>query len=190
MADEVSARGWSTRAVAAVVPVMLLLGGLAGFGFREVWLQHQDRETQRVTARGIVDAIMLRYHWEKWETDPEKRPFLDGLGKNLENQQYRWDFIKPNSSGKGQPQDEFEHAALETFQKPDAPRGANVLWMDRIVTQSDGQRFYEYLQPVYVKTNCTHCHNTLIGPLGVQETGGMSEGGLMAIVKVILPASK
>jgi len=153
--------------------------------------EKQVSEASRRTGRGLVDAIMLRYHWEKWETDPDKKPFLDALSKNLENQQYTWDFIMPGSTGKGQPQDEFEYNVLERFRKSergsDADESKSKAPDDRRIVDPNGKQFYQYFQPVYAKKDCIHCHNIRLGAFGDVETAGFNEGDLMAIVKVVIP---
>ena len=119
------------------------------------------------TGRGLVDALMLRYHWEKLETiDDDHKTFVKVLGQQLDSQEYSWSFLRPQTDGVDQPHDEFEWQVLQYFlrtppslkeAKPGCGRPPVDKFKERRIADKDGYQ-YQYYQPVRAKKSCIDCH--------------------------------
>ena len=72
-------------------------------------------EKDRTTARLLYDPIMLKFHWERWETE-KNTPYLElvkELSSDLQEQQYHWKFIgREKTAWTDLPADEWEEKML------------------------------------------------------------------------------
>jgi signal transduction histidine kinase len=150
-------------------------------------IEEQVREATRRTGRGLVDAVLVRHHWSRLETDEKWRSVAHKMGEELKNQAYTWSFIRNKPSGVGAPTEEFEWQVLERFSHatPPANLGENapVEFEDRVLPEK-GE--YIYYQAVRAKHECINCHISL-GSLGGTSLASLSEGDLMSIVKIVIP---
>ena len=142
------------------------------------------RKASQFTGRGLVNAVLLKHHLVKIDTNkiqtPGSEAFTAQWGTALESQEYTFNFIRPRSDGEGAPQDEFEWRVLEKFSRGPADKD----FEDRIVpSEKPGKSEYHYYQPVRAKQACIQCHIAL-GTLGGVPLPDLNEGDLMAIVKI------
>jgi signal transduction histidine kinase len=150
-------------------------------------IEEQVREATRRTGRGLVDAVLVRHHWSRLETDEKWRSVARKMGEELKNQAYTWSFIRPKTSGEGAPAEEFEWRVLEKFSnappRPVINENSPVEFADRVLPEK-GE--YHYYQAVRAKYECINCHISL-GSLGGASLASLSEGDLMSIVKIVIP---
>ena len=146
-----------------------------------------ERASQR-TGRGLVDAILLRRHWEIFETaNNEIKEIAKLVGKDLGNQEYTSSLIKPNNEGDDQPRDEFEWEVLEKFLHASPEEKTDTAQIPQFVERRiKGE--YNYYQAVRAKKGCLVCHQPLRGTdaAGV-VVAELNEGDLLAVVKVVIP---
>ncbi len=135
------------------------------------------------TGRGMVDAIMLRMHWERLAAEREEELALNkSIGEDLRNQAYkRTALIKPQSDGPDQPKDEYDWRALDAFRA--VPPSGDEQSPQFMAYSSPRDKEYIYYQPVRAKAgSCIVCHNIKRIAAGLPE---WQEGDLMAVVKVV-----
>jgi signal transduction histidine kinase len=161
----------------------------------ETMVYRQNRNTGRL----LVDQALYVKHWESLETNDKFLPLVQDLTKRLSKQEYKYQFIRPNTSdGTRAPRDEFEWAVLDRYKKSPAEQPGNLdpeQFPERLVNDNNE---YQYYQPIYAEKSCLLCHNVtsggldLIGSglsLGGSVTSGapIAEGDLIAIAKVTIP---
>jgi two-component system sensor histidine kinase BarA len=143
------------------------------------------------TGKGLVKAALIWHHWNKMEANPDKpgyQEYLLDLGKELQDEQYNFGFIRPKATGEGVPQDDFEWRVLERFTHAPAKRDSEPQEeesADRVLTENGKPMFY-YYQPIRAKKACIACHLSL-GTLGGTSLAALDEGDLMAVVKIVVP---
>ncbi len=148
----------------------------------EKMVYRQNRNTGRL----LVDQVMYIKHWESLETNEKFLPLVQDLTKRLSKQEYEWRFIKPNSTdGTSAPRDEFEWGVLDRYNKPQAQRPAGADPEDYPERLVGNNNEYQYFQPVYAEKSCLLCHSVL--GRNVTTDAPLTEGDLMAIVKVTIP---
>lgn len=178
--------------------LLLITASFVIYGHQtEKLVEKQNRNTGRL----LVDQVMLIEHWEELETDKRFQAVVTELSDKLSNQEYELRFIRRQSPDDADaPQDEFEWKVLEDFElagpepalDADPPESR-----DRIVSEHNR---YEYYQPIYAQASClVVCHRplpmgldlgsagTAMGTPGFSSDVLLSEGDLMAIVKVTIP---
>ncbi|MBX3413424.1 MAG: HAMP domain-containing protein [Pirellulales bacterium] len=171
--------------------LLLITGSFWWYGQQTEKLVYRQNQTR---GRLLVDTIMTLKHWEGTNTQDEK-DFAQGLSETLQNQQYGWTTIRPDSSEAAhQPKSADEDAILAYFLKtrpaePPAttdPTSAlaaedadpHVEFVERY--DPTGEK-YLYYQAVRAKSSCITCHAALSGNLS------LSEGDLLSVVKVEIP---
>lgn len=141
----------------------------------------------RKTGRLLVDQVLNYTHWESLETNEAfKSAVVKKLGKKLSTQEYAWRFIKPNVTDDASvPRDEFEWAVLDRYNKP-LPQGPADADFDGYPDRLDNDKNeYQYYQPVYAGDSCVTCHRMF--DKNATTGSPLTEGDLMAIVKVTIP---
>jgi len=177
----------------------------------EKLVYRQDSKTGRL----LADQVMLVKHWEaleskeqrippgEWpalETDGGFLPMIKDLSRRLSKHEYKWDFIRPESSdGEGLPRDEFEWKVLDRFVKsrPEAgDENAEPEFEERLDTEKNE---YQYYQPIRAEESClVVCHREVPGGVGLDLGLGGSglvlgrvtaeaPGELLSIVKITIP---
>jgi hypothetical protein len=166
---------------------LVLLVSIAGSYW---WFAGQSesliRETVRRQARALVDAVLLRHHFIQAERQSESRTFTGHWSNAFKGTDYATTFLRPKTSDDGAAQDEFEWRILERFSHaPSLLPGTSttVEYEDRFVW---GKNEYQYYQPIRAKQTCIQCHLPL-GSLGGEPLTKLSEGDLMAVVKITMP---
>jgi two-component system sensor histidine kinase BarA len=63
------------------------------------------KKTTRRSGQDSVDLIMLRYHWQRWETDTTKKGFVEELSRDLQHRVYPFEILKlgPATNGADSP---------------------------------------------------------------------------------------
>lgn len=71
--------------------LLLLVAG----GFLWVWIPTENLvyEKDQTTGSLLVDAIMLKVHWDIWEQDPLNKPLVKEMSRDLQYQSYEWVFL-------------------------------------------------------------------------------------------------
>lgn len=71
----------------------------------------------RKTGRDYVDTVMIRYHWELWETDTDLREMVEEMGADLPYQNYDWTILGfDDDPGVDKPIGSFEEATMRKLQ--------------------------------------------------------------------------
>ena len=188
-----------------------------GFGWVEYQVETMVRGTARRKSKDLVDITMLKFHFEKWETGPNRKDFVVDLSNSLENQNYRFHFLGLVDGLEAErPKEPWEQEILTDLQqrltnqlkglaqklKEKAPGKEPTL--DEIATvASNNPEFVErddpernehlYYQPVYWKSNCTACHNAPsdVNPSSLTSIANPSaEDFPLRVIKIVLPASE
>ena len=160
----------------------------------ETMVYRQNRNTGRL----LVDQALYVKHWESLETNGKFLPLVQDLTKRLSKQEYKYQFIRPNTSDPiRKPRDEFEWAVLDRYKKSPAEQPANLdpeQFPERLVSDNNE---YQYYQPIYAEKSCLLCHNVTSGGFdlsggglslgGVTSGAPIAEGDLIAIAKVTIP---
>jgi len=173
--------------------LLLITGSFWWYGTKTEELVYRQNQTR---GRLLVDTIMTLKHWEGIETTQDDKDFAQGLSETLQNQQYGWKTIRPDSADEAhQPKNADEEAILTAFlaarpsAPPDAKAAANEAEIDvldqpvefRERYDSDGDK-YLYYQAVRAKSSCITCHAVWWG-----GSKTLSEGDLLSVVKVEIP---
>mgnify|MGYP000032383150 CR=1 FL=1 len=82
--------------------------------------------------------------------------------------------------------DAFEAEILTIFEKPDYPKDKGA---GRLVTYSDGSKFYRYMLPLPIEQDCLQCHGD---PKGEKDITGRTKEGyrlgeLRGAISVVVP---
>jgi signal transduction histidine kinase len=179
--------------------LLLLITG--SFWFYGMETEKIVTDQNRIMGRLLVDQQMCFTHWLEWGGEDDKyRPLVQDLSQRLSKQKFTSRFIRPDSpNGAGGPRDEFEARVLDQYRKPISEAPANGDPEKYPGFPDDDNNEYQYFQPVYAEESClVSCHvtapsgldtmNTSVSLTGKVTTGTpLSEGDLMAIVKVTIP---
>jgi signal transduction histidine kinase len=95
--------------------LLLLVAG----GFIWVWIPTENLvyEKDRATGSLLVDAIMLKVHWDIWEPDPLNKPLVREMSRDLQYQSYEWEFLSLTPSQWTKvPEDAWERHSLAKLQ--------------------------------------------------------------------------
>jgi signal transduction histidine kinase len=180
--------------------LLLITTSFLWYGWQtEKLVDQQNRNTGSL----LVDQVMLIKHWGELETNEGFRPVVQNLTERLSKRKYEWRFIQPTAADNtpGAPADEFEWKALDDFLRgpPPAEDSEVVEFRERNAPRG-GQ--YEYYQPIRAEESCLLvCHRPPPGGTGLDITGAgvalggkglmgttpLSEGDVMAVVKVSIP---
>ena len=179
------------RQLRLIVGLVLLISLIGSHWWIANWNESLIRDASRRQARGLVDAVLLKRHFQQMEEHSQSRfrdpDFAHHWGTALENQEYSFSFIRPKNSGEGAPRDEFEWRVLEHFKSAPAaatPDQSRFVEYEESRTPEQGE--YNYFQAVRAKKECIQCHLAL-GSLGGQELVTLKPGDLMAVVKIAMP---
>ena len=146
-------------------------------------------EASRRNATALMDSAVLKYHFVKntQGDTPSSNEFTSQWAEAIENQRYRFKFIRPRGNGPGAPEDDFEWRVLHDFSNAPASAVAQtpamIEFMDRDLPEKNE---YQYYQPIRAKTPCINCHLAL-GSLGGVELKELKVGDLTAVGNIILP---
>jgi len=178
--------------------LLLLITG--SFWFYGLESEKVVNEQNRIMGRLLVDQVLCFTHWLEWGGEDDRyRPLVKDLSQRFSKQEYTYRFIRADSPDNvGGPRDEYEGHVLDQYRKPvaEAPENADP---DKYPGRLDNDKNeYQYFQPVYAEESCLlSCHVMAPGGLDTMGTGisltgkvsgvTMSEGDLMAIVKVTIP---
>ena len=147
------------------------------------------REAARRNATALMDSALLKYHFVKntQGESPSSNEFTNQWAEAIENQRYRFKFIRPRSNGPGAPEDDFEWRVLQDFSNAPATAIAQTPAMIEFIDRALPERNeYHYYQPIRAKTTCINCHLAL-GSLGGVKLKDLKVGDLMAVGNIILP---
>ena len=93
---------------------------LVAASFMWVWMQTETLVLQKDQTTGslLVDAIMLKVHWDSFEEDRITNPLVKEMSRDLQYQSYQWEFLslEPHTSTTV-PTDPWEYAALEQLKE-------------------------------------------------------------------------
>jgi len=140
-----------------------------------------------IRGRLLVDTSLALVHWEKSEKSDENQSWARMLGETLQTNKYESTFIVPGRVDRGEEKiDDFERDFLRRAQAGAPPvtqtSPADEAKENAIVENerfSDGGRFYEYYQAIYVRNQCMLCHRTY--PIPRED---LTDGDLLAVAKV------
>ena len=85
-----------------------------------VWMQTESLvlEKDQTAGRLVVDAIMLKVHWDQFEEDRITNPLVREMSRDLQYQSYQWEFLSLEPSASAVvPTDPWEYAALERLRE-------------------------------------------------------------------------
>ena len=145
-------------------------------------------QQNRLTARRLVDQVLLREHWVKMDSrvQPEFAELVKTLGERLTKHPYQAGFIYPrNVPGKPPPRDELEFGLLDKFSQgrpadlpADEPEFADH-------TASDKSQYYYYQAVRADQRLCLNCHQQ--APSDTPGVPPLMQGDLLAVVRITLP---
>jgi len=105
--------------------LLLLIAG----SFYLVWKRTEElvEEKNSTTGSLLVEAIMYKIHFRGFETDPERKPLVAEISKDLKNQSYRWQFLSLKESQWTQlPSNPEEVELLRSLKKAMAEQNAKL----------------------------------------------------------------
>jgi two-component system, NarL family, sensor histidine kinase BarA len=181
---------------------VLISGSFWWYGSRTEELVYT---TTRSTGRHLVDAVMLHYHWKTLEVDQRYTNLIETLGRTLQSQPYGWRLLEPEATPEERTAyTQLDAAVLDYFLNRPAPSGdapqaaaggpprsAHEYREFRTADNSE----YHYYQPVRARQSCLICHEYKgLTAQQAADTPGterrkLTEGDLMAVVKVVMPDS-
>jgi len=170
---------------------VLIAGSFWWYGSRTEELVFSS---SRSTARHVVDAIMLQYHWKMLEKEPQHASTIESLEKRLLSERYQWRFLRPDAKPdeveayRRLDQKVLDYFVAERPVAPGQPGADTAVRFECLDFRTDDNLEYHYYQPIRFRQDCAICHEYR-GPVGGSGDGRqkLAEGDLMAVVKLVMP---
>lgn len=170
---------------------VLIAGSFWWYGSRTEQLVFSS---SRSTARHVVDAIMLQYHWKMLEKEPQHASTIESLEKRLLSERYQWRFLRPDAKPdeveayRRLDQKVLDYFVAEPPLVPGQPGTNTTARFEFLDFRTDDNLEYHYYQPIRFRQDCAICHEYR-GPVGASGDGRqkLAEGDLMAVVKLVMP---
>jgi len=195
-----------TRFLFGASLLVLITSSFWWYGRRTEDLVYKNTQN---TGRALVVPILMQLHWESWEGSQHQKSgakFAESLAKEFQNERYDKrviNLLSNDPSRKPINQEELDIYNEFLTKRPSAttkhePEGDGLQFRnlnEELMRDSRdaAKQEYNYYQPVYAtKESCFNCHRSN-GKSGLNLLSGtgpvLEKGGLIGVIKVILPDS-
>lgn len=193
-----------TRFLFGASLLVLITSSFWWYGRRTEDLVYKNTQN---TASALVKPILMQLHWESWEGSQHQKSgakFVESLANEFQNERYDKRFINLLSNDptrKPINQEELDIYNEFLVKQPSAkaePEGDGLEYRNTHVelmrdSRDAARQEYNYYQPIYAtKESCFNCHRSN-GKSGLNLLSGtgpvLEKGGLIGVIKVILPDS-